>query len=86
MLLDLASIVWMENRGSWCRTDCCGVVVACTSYLFPRCLQIFSCTDVTYHNNTLFVVTGYCAGDFVLTAVEEGGEWKWGTLAWGGQT
>eukprot|EP00037_Helgoeca_nana_P021541 m.217402 g.217402 ORF g.217402 m.217402 type:complete len:352 (+) comp25683_c2_seq2:35-1090(+) len=47
--------------------------------------KIFSCTDVTYHNNTLFVVTGYCAGDFVLTAVEEGGEWKWGTLAWGGK-
>ena len=35
--------------------------------------NVFCCTDVTYLNGTLFVVTGYCEGDFVLTLVEEDG-------------
>jgi hypothetical protein len=45
----------------------------------------FACTDVTYLDGKLYVVTGYCDGDFVLTASEEGGEWKWGPTAWGGK-
>eukprot|EP00943_MAST-04B_sp_MAST-4B-sp1_P009419 g9419.t1 len=45
----------------------------------------FACTDVTYLDNQLYVVTGYCPGDFVLTAHEEDGVWKWGPTAWGGK-
>jgi len=47
---------------------------------------VFACTDVTYLQNKLYVVTGYCEGDFVLTA-EQGqeGEWRWGRVAWGGK-
>ena len=45
----------------------------------------FACTDVTYLDGVLYVVTGYCDGDFVLTAREEGGAWRWGALAWGGK-
>ena len=45
----------------------------------------FACTDVTYLDGVLFVVTGYCDGDFVLTAREERGAWRWGPLAWGGK-
>lgn len=46
----------------------------------------FACTDVTYLDGRLYVVTGYCDGDFVLTAREEaGGTWRWGPLAWGGK-
>ena len=39
---------------------------------------VFSCTDVTYLAGRLYVVTGYCPGDFVLTAEEVDGEWRWG--------
>merc|ERR1712086_186650 len=45
----------------------------------------FACTDVTFLDGRVYVVTGYCAGDFVLTASHEGGEWKWGPVAWGGK-
>ena len=45
----------------------------------------FACTDVTYLDGRLYVVTGYCKGDFVLTATEEDGQWKWGPIAWGGK-
>jgi len=40
---------------------------------------------VTYLNGRLYVVTGYCPGDFVLTAEERDGTWQWGPLAWGGK-
>lgn len=46
---------------------------------------VFSCTDVTYLDGKLYVVTGYCPGDFVLTAEERDGKWSWGHLAWGGK-
>eukprot|EP00039_Didymoeca_costata_P020281 m.340729 g.340729 ORF g.340729 m.340729 type:complete len:435 (-) comp19489_c0_seq1:69-1373(-) len=45
----------------------------------------FACTDVTFLDGKLYVVTGYCPGDFVLTASEENGVWKWGPIAWGGK-
>jgi len=51
----------------------------------PNPNKIFSCTDVTYLDNKLYVVTGYCAGDFVLTAEEVDGKWQWGKTAWGGK-
>lgn len=47
--------------------------------------KIFSATDVTYLDGKLFVVTGYCPGDFVLTLEESGGKWAWGSTAWGGK-
>lgn len=50
-----------------------------------RHVPAFACTDVTYHDGRLYVVTGYCQGDFVLTATEENGQWKWGPIAWGGK-
>jgi len=46
----------------------------------------FACTDVTYLDGKLYVVTGYCDGDFVLTASDDGaGKWQWGPTAWGGK-
>jgi len=48
----------------------------------------FAVTDVTYHpgNKQLYMVTGYCEGDFVLSATEGAdGTWKWGPTAWGGK-
>ena len=45
----------------------------------------FACTDVTYLDGKLYVVTGYCDGDFVLTAHEQDGKWTWGPTAWGGK-
>lgn len=45
----------------------------------------FAVTDVTYFNGTLYAVTGYSPGDFVLTAREKNGKWSWGELAWGGK-
>jgi len=45
----------------------------------------FACTDVTYLDGRLYVVTGYCDGDFCLTLREEDGEWVWGPTAWGGK-
>jgi len=46
----------------------------------------FACTDVTYLDGKLYVVTGYCDGDFVLTAEPTCcGEWQWGPVAWGGK-
>jgi len=46
----------------------------------------FACTDVTYLDGKLYVVTGYCPGDFVLTATQNyDGDWKWGPIAWGGK-
>ena len=63
--------------------------------------SVFAVTDVTYLDGKLYCVTGYCDGDFVLTAElhgeggeggeggeegEEGeGSWRWGTVAWGGK-
>eukprot|EP00912_Choanoflagellata_sp_UC4_P002004 UC4_evm1s1289 len=47
--------------------------------------KVFSCTDVTYMNGKLYVVTGYCPGDFVLTMEEKKGKWHWGKIAWGGR-
>eukprot|EP00747_Dinoflagellata_sp_TGD_P039113 gnl/TRDRNA2_/TRDRNA2_140070_c0_seq2.p1 gnl/TRDRNA2_/TRDRNA2_140070_c0~~gnl/TRDRNA2_/TRDRNA2_140070_c0_seq2.p1 ORF type:complete len:333 (-),score=57.54 gnl/TRDRNA2_/TRDRNA2_140070_c0_seq2:103-1101(-) len=46
---------------------------------------IFACTDVTFLNGRLYVVTGYCPGDFVLTLTETEGQWHWGPRAWGGR-
>ena len=40
---------------------------------------------MTYLDGKLYVVTGYCDGDFVLTLTEEGGQWSWGSVAWGGK-
>jgi hypothetical protein len=40
---------------------------------------------VTYLDGKLYVVTGYCPGDFVLTAEEANGQWRWGSSAWGGK-
>lgn len=45
----------------------------------------FACTDVTYHDGKLYVVTGYCDGDFVVSATEKNGQWEWGPHAWGGK-
>ena len=48
----------------------------------------FAVTDVTYcaENGRLYCVTGYCDGDFVLTATQgEDGKWAWGPTAWGGK-
>ncbi|MBI1372167.1 MAG: hypothetical protein GC159_05325 [Phycisphaera sp.] len=45
----------------------------------------FNCTDVTYLDGRLYVVTGYSPGDFVLTATEKDGQWAWGPIAWGGK-
>ncbi len=47
----------------------------------------FACTDVCYANDRLYVVTGYCDGDFVLSAEYDQlhKEWRWGPLAWGGK-
>jgi hypothetical protein len=45
----------------------------------------FDCTDVTYLDGKLYVVTGYSNGDFVLAASESGGKWSWGPHAWGGK-
>ena len=48
-------------------------------------MPAFACTDVTYLDGRLYVVTGYCDGDFVLCASEEAGSWEWGPYAWGGK-
>lgn len=46
----------------------------------------FACTDVAFFGGRLYVTTGYCDGDFVLTAKQDaGGAWTWGPLAWGGK-
>jgi len=45
----------------------------------------FSVTDVTYLDGTIFAVTGYSKGDFVLTLKEANGQWHWGKIAWGGK-
>ena len=51
----------------------------------------FAVTDVTYLDGKLYCVTGYCEGDFVLTATATpqgnvGGElFEWGPIAWGGK-
>ena len=47
----------------------------------------FKCTDVAFASGKLYVVTGYCGGDFVLTARQDAatGLWAWGPLAWGGK-
>jgi len=50
----------------------------------------FACTDVTYLDGRLYVVTGYCDGDFVLTATavedsQNGELFRWGPTAWGGK-
>jgi len=45
----------------------------------------FAVTDVTYLDGTLYAVTGYSPGDFVLTAQEKDGKWSWGPTAWGGK-
>jgi len=48
----------------------------------------FAVTDVTFHpgNKQLYCVTGYCDGDFVLSATEGAdGKWGWGPTAWGGK-
>jgi hypothetical protein len=56
--------------------------------------DVFNVTDVTYletdetrGGGQLFVVTGYCEGDFCLTATRErgSGEFVWGPTAWGGK-
>jgi len=47
--------------------------------------KIFSCTDVTFCDGQLFVVTGYCAGDFVLTLKKTKNKWAWAETAWGGK-
>jgi hypothetical protein len=53
--------------------------------------NVFACTDVTFLDGKLYVVTGYCDGDFVLTLEKRvapgkrGGEWQWGKTAWGGK-
>ena len=52
------------------------------------CPAAFAVTDVTYcaENGRLYVVTGYCQGDFVLSAsMGEDGQWAWGPVAWGGK-
>lgn len=52
----------------------------------PAYKPSFACTDVTYLEDRLYVVTGYCDGDFVLTASDDGtGAFQWGPTAWGGK-
>lgn len=50
-------------------------------------LPRFACTDVTFMEGLLYVTTGYCLGDFVLTAhfSKEKDCWAWGPTAWGGK-
>ena len=45
----------------------------------------FACTDVTYLNGRLYVVTGYSKGDYVLSAEMKDGQYNWGPIAWGGK-
>lgn len=46
----------------------------------------FACTDAAFLDGRLYVTTGYCDGDFVLTAAQGAdGAWGWGPLAWGGK-
>jgi hypothetical protein len=45
----------------------------------------FAVTDVTFLDGKLYVVTGYCDGDYVLVASEKDGKWEWGPTAWGGK-
>ncbi len=48
--------------------------------------KVFSATDATFLDGMLYVVTGYCEGDFVLTARPgPDGAWAWGPIAWGGK-
>ena len=51
--------------------------------------KVFAVTDVTYcpENGRLYCVTGYCDGDFVLSASmgDDDGRWAWGPVAWGGK-
>lgn len=49
--------------------------------------NIFACTDVTFLDGRLYVSTGYCAGDFILTLEHDAakGAWVWGKTAWGGK-
>lgn len=52
----------------------------------PRGNKVFACTDVAYLQDKLYVVTGYCQGDYVLSARKgTDGQWKWGPTAWGGK-
>jgi hypothetical protein len=46
---------------------------------FDSAPKIFACTDVTFLEDRLYVVTGYCDGDFVLSAHKVDGKWQWGT-------
>ena len=47
----------------------------------------FAVTDVTFLNGKLYAVTGYCDGDFVLTASfnDKTKLFEWGPTAWGGK-
>ena len=60
-------------------------IVNMPPYPAPPHAPRFACTDVTYLNGRLYVVTGYCEGDFCLTATEKDGKWAWGPTAWGGK-
>lgn len=55
------------------------------TWSMERQVPAFACTDVAYLDGRLYVSTGYCEGDFVLTASHVGGEWQWGPIAWGGK-
>ena len=57
-------------------------IVNMPPYPAPPHAPRFACTDVTYLNGRLYVVTGYCEGDFCLTATEKDGKWAWGPTAW----
>lgn len=55
-------------------------------YSEHRHKDVFKCTDVTYLEGRLYVVTGYSQGDFVLSAERDSdGQWYWGPTAWGGK-
>jgi len=47
----------------------------------------FAVTDVAFLDGRLYCVTGYCPGDFVLTATfnVDAKKWEWGPIAWGGK-
>ena len=68
---------------TWCPyssdADCALAIRCCARFLFL--FRVFR----TYLDGKLFVVTGYCPGDFVLTLEERGGKWAWGSTAWGGK-
>jgi len=90
LIVDLDGVVKQELRRPNGGEFSCGEANAYYSARRTQPLsgaKVFACTDVTYLNGKIYVVTGYCDGDFVLTAEQKAGgdEWVWAPVAWGGK-